>query len=192
MSDCISERHTLCGAKLRLLASLLLAFLPGCQGSEYPAPAGAAPPRIPDSFESKATVEWNMITPDQWSSRLTAEEYYVTREKGTERPFSGEYWKTKREGLYHCICCDAPLFDSENKFESGTGWPSFWQPVAPDSVEEHEDRTLGAPRTEVTCRSCGAHLGHVFPDGPEPTGQRYCLNSVALKLRPQARLSPGE
>ena len=138
-----------------------------------------------NSEEETPTVEWATLTADQWASRLTADEYYVTREKGTEPPFSGDYWKTKTEGRYHCICCDAPLFDSMSKFDSGTGWPSFFQAAEPDAVEEHEDRSLGISRTEVTCRRCSAHLGHVFDDGPEPTGQRYCMNSTALKLRPR-------
>ena len=192
MSDCPSERHALDAFPLRLLAAFLIFFLPGCQESEPSNPAGSAQQGEMKPAEDTVTVEWKTITADEWSSRLTAEEYYVTREKGTERPYSGEYWKTKMEGLYHCICCDALLFDSENKFESDTGWPSFFQTADPGAVEEHEDRSLGISRTEVTCRRCDAHLGHLFPDGPEPTGQRYCLNSVALKLRPRPRLFPGE
>lgn len=192
MNDRPSERHTLDAIPLRLLAVVLISFLPGCQDSEPSSPAGSSQEGDLASAEGTATVEWKTITADEWSNRLTAEEYYVTREKGTERPYSGEYWKTKMEGFYHCTCCDALLFDSTKKFESDTGWPSFFQAADPVAVEEHEDRSLGILRTEVTCRRCDAHLGHVFPDGPEPTGRRYCLNSVALKLRPRPRLSPGE
>jgi peptide-methionine (R)-S-oxide reductase len=121
-------------------------------------------------------------TEEEWKKELTPDQYYVCRNKGTEPPFTGQYYNSKQPGVYKCVACGNELFDSETKYESGTGWPSFYKPVAEENVETEEDQSHGMRRTEVTCGKCGAHLGHVFPDGPRPTGLRYCINSVALKL----------
>ncbi len=127
-------------------------------------------------------------TDAEWRKLLTSEQYYVTRQHGTERAFSGPGWDEKRSGMYACVCCGTPLFSSQTKFNSGTGWPSFFAPAGKDAVAEKDDRAWFMRRTEVTCANCAAHLGHVFPDGPKPTGQRYCMNATALKFEP----APGQ
>lgn len=123
---------------------------------------------------------------DEWREELTDEEYAITRRAGTERAFTGEYWDTKTPGTYRCRCCGAELFDSDTKYDSGSGWPSFYEPVSGDAVATKSDRSMMMERVEVLCASCDAHLGHVFPDGPQPTGLRYCMNSASLKLEEKA------
>ena len=136
-------------------------------------------------------TDWKKMTEEQWRERLEPEQFEVTRHAATERPFTGKYYTTDEEGTYRCVCCGTALFTGEMKFESGCGWPSFFEEIEGANIERREDTAHGMRRVEILCGTCGAHLGHVFPDGPQPTGERYCVNSASLDFEPGASAGPA-